>query len=111
MGTHTIDIDDAAAQDGAHPRLVKSTLGGAEPRRGTAPALSTAPGLAGTSGAARAPAPLHEEPERESVEEHATPPRRKPIPLIVGAMVALLLGGWGLRQWAFAHSHVSTDNA
>jgi membrane fusion protein (multidrug efflux system) len=37
--------------------------------------------------------------------------RRNPIPLVVGVVVALALAGFGVRQWLFGRSHVSTDNA
>jgi membrane fusion protein, multidrug efflux system len=104
MSTHTIEKDDTAAHDGARPRLVKPAVGGAEPMR------SAAPARAGSAGA-RVPARLHEEPEPEGTTESAPASRRRPIPLIVGVLIALALTGWGVRHLMFARVHVSTDNA
>src|SRR5262249_54483109 len=41
----------------------------------------------------------------------AARPRRSPIPLVIAALVAVALIGFGVRQWLYGRDHVSTDNA
>jgi membrane fusion protein, multidrug efflux system len=41
----------------------------------------------------------------------ATPPRRRPLPLLIGGVVALGLLGWGVHKYRFALNHVESDNA
>jgi membrane fusion protein (multidrug efflux system) len=43
--------------------------------------------------------------------EAATTTRRPPVMLIVGAVLAVLLIGWGWKKFSFSRTHVETDNA
>src|SRR5262249_47998697 len=41
----------------------------------------------------------------------ATPKRRNPIPFVIAGVVLLAMVGFGLRQYVFGRTHVSSDNA
>src|SRR6476661_7537966 len=48
----------------------------------------------------------------ESPDTSDEPPaRRRRIPLIIAAVVALALGSWGIYRYIYSKHHVSTDNA
>ena len=76
----------------------------------SAPAIQPPRSLGVRDGHVAAPAG---EPLRSSATAPSGPakPRRNPIPLVVAASILLVLTGFGIRQWAFARVHVSTDNA
>jgi len=38
-------------------------------------------------------------------------PRRSPAPLIIGGLLLLTGGVWGVRQWSWGRTHVETDDA
>jgi len=41
----------------------------------------------------------------------AEAPRRRPIPLIIGAVLLVLLASWGWHRYHYSLNHVETDNA
>jgi membrane fusion protein (multidrug efflux system) len=41
----------------------------------------------------------------------ATPSRRRLLPFAIAAVVVLALAAFGVRQWSYSRTHVSTDNA
>jgi membrane fusion protein (multidrug efflux system) len=55
--------------------------------------------------------------EEELPETHAharpTPsaPRRRRLPLVIGAVVVLIVGAWGVQKWLYGRTHEGTDNA
>jgi len=44
-------------------------------------------------------------------EPAAATPRKRPLPLIIGAVVGLSLLGWGIHKYRFSLTHVESDNA
>jgi membrane fusion protein (multidrug efflux system) len=89
MTTTTINRPDPAApaQPGTRPIGDGNGSPGAAPPPAAAPPLTAAP----TATPAKA--------------------RRNPIPLALAAVVVLAVAGFGIRQWRFGSTHVSTDNA
>jgi len=50
-------------------------------------------------------------PPPASTAASAVKPRRSPVPIAIAATIALVLAGFGVRQWVFGRTHVTTDNA
>jgi len=98
MTTRTIDTDEPAAS--TTPNIRVSLPGRPESAVEELPAGRT-------SGQGSAT------PATDGAREPAVPvrARRSPLPLVIAVLVALALGGLGVRQWLFSRSHVSTDNA
>jgi membrane fusion protein, multidrug efflux system len=74
-----------------------------------APEVSRPVATNGAPAADPTPASPARAPERTGTP--TAPPRKNHLPLIIAGIVVLAALGFGVRQWAFGRTHVSTDNA
>jgi membrane fusion protein, multidrug efflux system len=104
---------DAGVREGAAPTMngngaASAHVSATTPDRGTA--TMQARGTAQARADLAATPGITELPPAEATRPTQRP-RRNPLPLVIAALAAVTLGAWGVRQWAYARSHVSTDNA